>query len=335
MVAVWAVTAFYLAGVVGAGFASGRELVVFFVRYGPAGLAGLFMALLLFCLGTYLALEACSKHDVSSYGELFQAISPKWRAVLDLLYAAFLLVGSAVMFAGLAAAAKTPLGGFVLRFSSALLVYAALRGGVEKVLRLSSWLTPVLVAGLCLMAAVRLSGPQQPILIPESRSSKFMPGLEAGLLYACYNLGFALSFLASSHQHLRTQAQRWGLAVLGNSVLGLCMLLLYLALSTLDTAQLEQPFPLLNLLPKSGWQQGYLILLWAAMYSTALANSLALTSRLAQLRNVNWTAAACAAVAVGAGLSYFGFGWLIETAYPILGLAGLWLLVRLVWEAAG
>ncbi len=42
-----AVMGLYVGGVIGAGFASGQELVVFFVRYGAGGLVGILLSVAL------------------------------------------------------------------------------------------------------------------------------------------------------------------------------------------------------------------------------------------------------------------------------------------------
>ena len=135
-------------GVIGAGFASGQELIVFFVNYGSAGLVGALWAVLLLLLGTGLILESCAKHRASSYGQLFRALDRKLSILLEGLYGLFLLVGSSVMFAGMGAAASSPGKDLALRICSALLVYAILRGGVSSVVKVGGWLAPLLAVGL-------------------------------------------------------------------------------------------------------------------------------------------------------------------------------------------
>lgn len=332
---VWGVAGLYVAGVIGAGFASGQELIVFFVNYGAAGLVGALWAVLLLLLGTGLILESCAKHRASSYGQLFRALDRKLSILLEGLYGLFLLVGSSVMFAGMGAAASSPGKDLALRICSALLVYAILRGGVSSVVKVGGWLAPLLAVGLCGVAVMHLR--QQPWVRPGPMGgwAALWPALEAGTLYACYNLGFALAYLASSSRYLTEKGQRWLVALVGSGVLGLTMLLLYFALGTLSVAQLQEPFPLANLV--RGWGntavKTYTLLLWCAMFSTAAANSLALSSWFAQLDGLNWGAAALVAVGAGLAFSHLGFTRLISLAYPILGLAGLWLLAQVVRDA--
>lgn len=328
-----AVTGLYVAGIVGAGFASGQELVVFFVSYGKAGLAGVLWSAVLLCLGTGLVLESCAKHRVTSYRGLFDSLGPAWGLVLDAIYALFLLVGISVMFSGLAAAGRSPVGSILLRFGAGALVFALLRDGTEDILKVSGWLAPVLVGMLCAFSLIQVQNWNWSLhgLTPGS----LLRALEAGTLYGCYNLGFALAFLASSHHYLHTKRERWSLALLGGAALGISMVLLYLALANLPSSQLETPFPLAHLV--RGWgilgPRVYQLLLWSAMFSTAAANSLALISRLAEQPKLSWQRASFLVLGLGLSLSHFGFAWLIKMAYPILGLAGLWLLALLLRDA--
>jgi len=334
-VALWAVAGLYVAGVVGAGFASGQELVVFFVRYGQAGLAGVIWSSLLLCAGTGLILEACARHGVGSYNGLLRAVDPKWSALWDSLYGIFLLVGTAVMFAGMAAASESILCREALRFGSAALVLFLLGRGARALLRVSAWIAPLLVLSLTALTLGHLGKGVTLFTARQVGAPALGSALEAGTLYACYNLGFAMTFLATSHHYLKTRKERWLLALLGPGILGGSMLLLCLALGTLEPAQLAQPYPLAGLLPGwRPWARGlYTVFLWSAMLTTAAANTLALTSRFAQLPKMQWGTAVLTAVLLSLALSHLGFSQLVSVAYPILGLVGLWLLAHLLWDA--
>lgn len=325
----WAVTGVYVAGVIGAGFASGQELTVFFVNYGRAGIFGIIIAVLFLFVGTGLILQFAAKHKVSSYGQILATLDPNLSLVFDLLYALFIIIGISVMFAGIGAMGETFLASLLWRAGSAILVFIVLYRGVEGVLRMSSWLAPFLVVVFCVIAFRHLQS--QEVL---SLRAGNLRAIESGTLYACYNLGFSLAVLASIHHYLPTARKRWQLAMTGSLILGVCMTLLYFSLSTLTPQQLEHPFPLVHLLASWGYFASvlYKIMLWGAMYTTAVANCLALVSRITEFRGISWARATLGVVLLGIMLSYFGFSNLIRIAYPILGLAGLWIMAHLLRE---
>ena len=325
----WAITGLYIGGIIGAGFASGQELTVFFVQYGRAGLFGIVLATLFLFLGTVLVLEFSAVRNVSSYTEIFANLDPVLTTLLDLLYSLFLLIGISVMLAGTGAMGSTAMNSLFLRMATAGLVVWVLRKGVKGVLKTSGWLAPALVVILCGMALHHLA--KHGVQLPEQGSWR---ALEAASLYGSYNVGFSMAVLASVHQHLKTKGQRWALALSGSVVLGLCMVLLFLALSTLSTEQLRDPFPLVHLVENWGSlaYATYQLMLWGAMYTTALAHALALVSRLTNWSGMTWSKASSLVIAATVGLSFFGFSTLVRIAYPILGLAGLWILANLLRE---
>ena len=329
VVRLWSIVGLYIGGIIGAGFASGQELVVFFTNYGVAGMVGIVVAILLLSLGTMLVLDFCARHSVSSYATLLGKLDPKRTHILDVLYSVFLLIGNSVMFAGIGAIGDTPWSSFHLRVITGLLVLLVLRRGVEGVARASAWLAPVLVFILCALSIDRLRN--LGIRIPTHGSWQAM---EAATLYSSYNLGFSMTVLASIQTSLKSQRKRLAFVIIANIILGISMVLLFFALGTLTPEELSSPFPLGHLFNSRGVLAigFYRLMLWGAMYSTAMAHSLALVSRTTEMQRFSWTKSSVLVVLLSLALSYAGFATLIRVAYPILGLAGLWILANLVRE---
>ena len=79
----------YAAGVIGAGFASGQELVQFFSQYGLVGLLGVVLSTLALTLGCGYILEYCHRKNVDSYGAFIDSISGGLGHFIDLVYTGF------------------------------------------------------------------------------------------------------------------------------------------------------------------------------------------------------------------------------------------------------
>ena len=317
------VASLYAAGVIGAGFASGKELVLFFLNFGWPGLVGIFVASAFMAVGAAQVLEFCSANRLDSYRGLLTVLGPRSRAVFDWVYSGFLLVGVGVMLAGMADMGATAVSRILLRWGGALLVMAILRKGASKALVQAVWLAPAILLFLLGTALLTWGGKRD--LPPAS-----WRGLESGLLYGSYNLGFSMALLASVHHFLKTKGQRRAAALLGNIFLGSAMLLLVLRLAALPVKELRSSFPLLYVASGLGsWAGiGYKIILWISMYTTALANCLALVTRITADRRISWLKAGALVLGGGLALSFFGFTNLIKAAYPLLGLAGLYLLIH-------
>ena len=61
----------YLGALIGAGFASGKEIQLFFGRFSAAAYPSLLFAGLLFAFLAYAAIEISRKHGLSSSSEFF------------------------------------------------------------------------------------------------------------------------------------------------------------------------------------------------------------------------------------------------------------------------
>ena len=114
-----------------------------------------------------------------------------------------------------------------------------------------------------------------------------------------------------------------GLQGLGLGAAGACTLTLLL------TANPYGEFPLLDAAALGGpiFQGGYALILWAAMLTTALANTNALAGRLTILK-APWRGVALCLAALP--WTTLGFSRLIALFYPLYGYLGLFLLVLLL-----
>ncbi len=326
-----AVMGLYVGGVIGAGFASGQELVVFFVRYGAGGLVGILLSVALLIFGTALILEFCHDNALTSYHGLFSLAGFKRAAILEGAYSFILAVGSAVMFAGSAALAPNEGLAEVYRLATGVLLLFVLISGRKGVLAVGRWLAPFITAFLLLLALGRIG--RRPELALQNGQGPWQ-GVEAALLYASYNLGFSVAVLTGTAGLLKKKSQRLTLAVLANLLLGGVILLLFWALHTLPPGQLGEPVPLLAIAALGGPAIAvcYRFVLWASMFTTALANAFALTGRLAESGKLSWARGALVVVVLSVVGSYLGFASLIRVAYPLLGLAVLWFLIYLAWR---
>lgn len=314
----------YVAGVIGAGFASGQEPVFFFVKYGGAGIIGVFAAVLTLTVGSAAVLEYCKKKEINSYEGLFGVLGP-WSATLyDFIYTVSLVTSVSIMVAGAGAIGSSPPQAVAFRLGTIFLIFAALHRGVQGVLRLAAWLTPVIVVLLLGVSLYRLLNSQ--LLMPEKLS---WAGVEPALLYASYNLSFSMSVFASTHHVLKSKGQRWAAALLGNLILGVTMLVVVLSLGTLTKTEQNSSIPLLSVAASLGpfFTRGFKLVLWLSMYTTALSNSLVLVKRITSLSWVKGTLLVLGGVFF---LSCFGFANLLQVAYPVLGLAGLFLLAHII-----
>lgn len=157
------VAALYAGGVIGAGFASGQEILQFFALLGPGGLLGTALAAWLFAyLGAVVLGMATGLHSTSYRRVIDRLLGPRLGALLDLVSLLVLFGGLGVMLAGSGAVAQQQfdlppaVGVLGLAILTSLVIYRGLVGVIEvnvlvvpiKVLTVAAISVYAILAGL-------------------------------------------------------------------------------------------------------------------------------------------------------------------------------------------
>jgi uncharacterized membrane protein YkvI len=327
----------YIGAVIGAGFASGQEIMQFFILHGTSGLKGVILATALFTyLGGYI-MFLCTSLKSTSYKDIFNLLlGPRAGKVMDILNLCMLLGGLSVMLSGSAAVFGEEFG---LPARAGVLVVASLTalvvlGGLESVLTANVFMVPLkfLAVSVISLAALFLSGGvenQQPV-------GTAAPGVAghwavAGFLYVSYNMVVPVAVLSTLG---RVVPRKIGIAggILGGLLLGMAVFLVTLAgLRHFPEASAYQ-IPLLYLAGSLG--QGFRLalgfLIWLAILTTAIAQAHGFASRLAKGALKPYRIFGIGACLLALPLSGFSFFVLVRFLYPLFGCAGLVLLTALL-----
>jgi len=323
------VTALFVGSMIGAGFASGQEVWQFFARFGPPGVAAALTAGLALGGVGAMVLAGARRTAARSYRDILGSFCPRdVRVALEFVLVPFLVLGTAIMFAGAGALGHED---YRLPFSvgvwaTALAVAAVTRRRLRGVLAANAILAPLLCAVvLAVVLATLASGRPGGIEGPgDPGGAVGVAGVAAAaLVYVCYNGAIALVALAPlGRGRLRPRAAAGG-AMVGGLVLGVLAALVAAAeLRLAGVAEREVPLAAAATALGPAWRGSYAAALWAALFTTAIANVLGLQSRLGGGEERREALFGPAVAVAAAALSYFGFTALVVTVYPLLGLAG-------------
>ena len=101
----------YISVIIGAGFASGQELMRFFAGYGAFGVAGLAAAGVLFAITGWAVLDICHRKKITGHGELLGLVmGKKLGFVMEMAVGIFLFVLFSAMIAGSGATLRQVFG---------------------------------------------------------------------------------------------------------------------------------------------------------------------------------------------------------------------------------
>ncbi|NPV74608.1 MAG: hypothetical protein HPY89_12725 [Pelotomaculum sp.] len=328
----------YIGAVIGAGFASGQEIMQFFVLHGRSGLLGAAVTALLFAYLGGLIMFLSVKMKSASYRDIFAfLLGERAGGIMDALNIFMLLGGLSVMMAGSAAVFEEQFGLPARAGVWAVTVLSSLvvLGGLEGVLAANVFLVPLKFLAVVAVSTAALCASRH---LAQSSGTGWQGGgagghwLPAAFLYVSYNIVVPLAVLSSLG---RMVPPVLGLAggALGGLLLGMAVSLVTLAgLAYMPEASFCQ-IPLLYLAGHLGQGFRHLLglLIWLAILTTAIANAHGFASRLAPEGGSRYRFCGIFACLLALPLSSFSFAGLVRLLYPLFGLAGLVLLAALLF----
>jgi len=328
----------YIGSVIGAGFASGQEIMQFFVLKGKGGLYGSVLVTLLFAYLGGLVVYLSAKYSTRNYKELiFHLLGPKFVVLFDLLSLVALFGGLSVMMSGSAAifqehlGLSPPLGALSVAAGSVFVIL----GGLSRFLQINLFLAPLKLAAVVAVAVAGIlfysDGPAFPPSLPDGKGVAGHWAM-AGVLYVSYNMIGPFAVLSSLGAHVPAKT---GVAagVAGGLLIGLAVFLVALAGMIFYPEVADHEVPMLILAGFHGvfvkWFLGLMI--WVAMLTTAIGNVHGLASRLSPAGGKQYVVRGTLVCLLALLPAAVSFSVLVRFLYPLFGYVGLLLLVSLLF----
>jgi len=326
----------YLGAVIGAGFASGQEIVQFFAAYGDLGLRGVILAGVMFAFFGSLVLSLGRYWPTGGYQAILAHLfGSRLGSVVDSFLSLFLFLGICTMFSASGAIfyehlyLPAPAGIF---FAYAAVILFLVKGH-QGLVSSYNLLVPLKILLLLSVAtyAVCSQGSLHAGLVPELVT---VPNQElwplASLLYVAYNFSLAMVILAEYNEPSYRRTATLG-ALTGGILLGLVALIMFQALLLNMPEVMHYEVPMLYVAGKigKGLKLIYLIVLWLGVLTTALANTYGFAKRLASFSGLSYFFCLFLTATLAVPLAFQSFTRLVGIVYPMFGVLGLAILLAL------
>lgn len=334
------VAAAYIGTVVGAGFASGQEILQFFGYFGRTGLWGIGAAGLLFAFFGALIMRLGWKLQADSHQEIIRETGGAWvGSVVDAVITFFLFGALVVMSAGAGAIFREQfgmaplLGSFLMLLVTVATVVTGIRGVINSIsLMVPFLLIAVISIGIVSLARVGFSVKGLYWSAPARAVVSFWP--LSVLLYVSYNLVMAVAVLAPMGKGAPSARVLINGAILGG--LGLAVgsgaILIAVLANAPGSTHPSVPMaaiaagisPLISSL--------YTGVLLAEIYSTAVGSLYGFVARLTSPASGKYRIYVVGTAVVAFFASQLGFTNLVRYLFPAVGYAGLLMLGGLLWQ---
>ena len=324
----------FVGAIMGAGFASGREIWQFFGVFGEAGFIGLALVALMFIAIGFMTSRVARALNTNDLGRI---VVPGENRLLKGFVANFmaLLLFLAIVTMSSAGGAlfyqqfglNRAIGGAAI----VILVIITVIGGFERVSGVFRFVMPVLmtIVFFTSVAVIAKSGGQL------NTAGTFRPSPLAGnwplaaILFTSYNAFGIIPIVSTASLHVKSGKHADIGACLGGLILGvLAITLLYAVMTDRDLSdRMDMPLlafsgglsPALNLI--------YISALFFAVYSSATSNFYGFTGRI--LREPHRKLKIIVSACIGFAIGLVGFTRIVAYMFPVEGFVGIGIILMM------
>ena len=323
---------------VGAGFATGQEVVQYFTSFGLSGVWGIIVAGIVMTLAGTVFLQLGSYFHASEHNQVFREVThPIVSKCLDVAVILTLFAVGFVMLAGAGSNLEQQFG-WPAWVGSLLMLVMVMGAGmldVNKVSQVIGMLTPtIIIAVLGVGIYTLMNMPADPgaaIAASAEIESPISNWLVSALNYNGLALILAVSMsLVIGGDNISPREAGWG-GVVGGSLYAVLMGIAGFTL-LMNTDMLgDSDIPMLTLVDSIHPVLGVImaIIIYLMIFNTAIGMFYALGKRLSAGHEDRYRPIFLAGCLAGFAVSFAGFKTLMQYVYPVLGYIGFILVVIL------
>lgn len=319
---------------IGAGFASGQEMYLFFFSYGMKGLIGIVVSCTLMGLIIYKSLCLIDKYNIRTYKEFLEMfIRPKenesffnLKNIVNTVINIFILVTFFIMIAGFGAYFEQELGigslvGSVVLASLCFLIFMT---SIKGVVKANEILVPILIMFVVVIGIMNIVKINLPELDNYVVRTNFSSYLLSAILYCSYNSILLLPVLITLKDYLRDKKQIGAIAGISTVISIVLSFVIFLLLVRVDVdiANLEMPavYVVSHMFKFLRLAYGFIIL--GSIFTTAISLGASFLQNVCKSKR-SYTQVAFFMCITSVLVSNFGFSNLINSLYPVFGYLGI------------
>ena len=330
---------------IGAGFASGQEMYLFFFSYGIKGLIGILISSILMGIVIYQTLKLLNKYEINTYKDFLDLLittknksdKSKFniRDIVNCIINIFILITFFIMIAGFGAYFEQEFGinSIIGSMLLAILTFIVFLTSVKGVVKANEILVPILILFLIIIGFISLRDINIPKLenyIITTNQSSF---ILSAVLYCSYNSILLIPVLITLKDYLKSKKQIFFISFISTAIIIVLSVIVFLLLIKVDVdiSKLEMPavYVVSNTFQVLRYVYGFIIL--GSIFTTSISLGASFLQNVSRNKK-SYTQIAAIMCITAIIISKIGFSNLINFLYPVFGYLGLlqiWKLVKI------
>lgn len=329
------IAAVYVGTVVGAGFATGREIVEFFSRFGFIGLISMIMSgyILIFLGSKLMVLSA--RINAKSYEEFNEYLFGKtFGKIINLLLMIMLIGVSAVMLAGAGAVFEEQLGFSKLSgvLITIILSFIVMIVGIKALFAVNTFVVPLMITFSIILMILSVRLPHfldQLLYIPYVEDGWKV--VAAPFSYTAFNLSLAQAVLVPVASEIKDERTIKMGGIIGGTALTLILISGHFTLIMLpDFTTYEIPMAIIMKNLASGLFWIFILIIYGEIFTSIIGNVFGLEKQIKQYISIPKMVTVSGIFVVTYIISLFEYSRLLSYLYPLFGYISI-IFIVLLW----
>jgi uncharacterized membrane protein YkvI len=313
--------------IIGAGYASGRELWQFF---GPESGLAITIFAICFSICCIIIMKISRRLNTTHYIPLLeQLVGKKLTKVYDYMIVLYLFTTTAVMLAGGGATLEIVHIPYVFGIAIiSLLVILIFLWDTKGILSINAILIPLLsISLITLLSYFYVTTPQNELTLKVE-----VANWPAAFTFTALNILPLVAILGAVGKEMKTEGEIWIASIGSGVILGGISLLYNESLVKVANDIMVYEIPLFAILKEYPTIMLVFmsVLLWAAIYTTAVSGVFGITSRFRENTKLPTWMVASITILFMLPFTTFGFSTLVAFLYPIYGMLNLYILAAII-----
>ena len=319
-----------IGALIGAGFASGQEIYLFFFSYGKRGIFGIAVSAILLGIIIYKTMIIIKKNKITTYKEFLLSIVPeKWRKenvleIINIIINIFILITFYIMIAGfggyLAETIKIPqiIGSSILAIMCVIIMSKETKG----IVKVSEIIVPILIVFIVVIGVYTVISTNVANKIEQMNIINGSSWLVSGVLYASYNTILLIPVLISVNNIIdRREVSKTSIVI--TFMIFLLATAVFVSMLKIDVniKRIEMPVSYVISTQLSKLKVLYGIVILTSILTTAISLIAGLMQNVKEKSNKKIML--CLICISSIFISQIGFSALINFLYPIFGYIGI------------
>lgn len=320
---------------IGAGFASGQEVYLFFFSYGMKGLIGILISSIIIGVVIYSTFNILNKYKINTYKDFLNILIPKntkLKIIANFIINIFILITFFIMIAGFGAYFEQEIGinRLVGSLILAIITFIVFMTSIKGVVKVNELIVTILIGFIFIIGIISIKDTHILNLENYVIRTNYTNFALSAVLYSSYNSILLIPVLITLNNYVKNKKQIFYISFISAIVTILLSVIIFLLLVRVDVdiSKLEMPvvYVVSNMFKILRCIYGVIIL--GSIFTTAISLGVSFLQNTAKNKK-SYTQIAIIMCITSVIISKFGFSNLVSLLYPIFGYLGLIQILRL------